>query len=63
MFVPFCLLANTKRHLCCRLVTFGGALYGWLSDITRIPSYVDDANHDPEYLAELARKFKKHKRV
>ncbi|KAF0307824.1 DnaJ subfamily C member 22 [Amphibalanus amphitrite] len=43
-------------------VTFGGLLYGWFSDITRIPGYVDDANHDPEYLAELARKFKKHKK-
>lgn len=46
-----------------RFVTFGGVLYGWFSDITRIPSYVDDANNDPEYIGDLARKFKRHKRV
>ncbi|XP_037078401.1 dnaJ homolog subfamily C member 22-like [Pollicipes pollicipes] len=44
------------------LVTFGGLLYGWLSDVTRIPSYVDDANNDPDYIGDLARKFKRHKR-
>lgn len=38
----------------------GGFLgLGWFRDLWRIPEYVEDANDDPEYLAELGAKMEK----
>ncbi|KFM68877.1 DnaJ-like protein subfamily C member 22, partial [Stegodyphus mimosarum] len=41
---------------------FAGGYFGagWFRDLWRIPEYVKDANEDPEYLAELAEKMRKH---
>jgi len=39
--------------------TFGGLfLLGWLRDLWRIPSYVDDANEEKDVMEELTRKMR-----
>ena len=35
---------------------------GWIRDLWRIPTYVKDANDDPEYLENLAKLMKEKKR-
>lgn len=43
--------------------TLGGYGIGWLADITKIPRYVREANHDPKASAEIAEKIRKNKKV
>ena len=35
---------------------------GWIRDLWRIPTYVKDANDDPEYLKNLAKQMNDKKR-
>ncbi|KAF2880352.1 hypothetical protein ILUMI_25815, partial [Ignelater luminosus] len=42
--------------------TLGGYGLGWLSDVTKIPRYVRDANDDPKFLAEFVQKVRRNKK-
>ncbi|XP_065051956.1 dnaJ homolog subfamily C member 22-like [Rhopilema esculentum] len=47
------------RHAFIWWSTFGGIfLFGWFRDLWRIPSYVDDANEEPDFMDELTRKMR-----
>lgn len=46
-------------YLCCPGGYFGA---GWIRDLWRIPTYVKDANDDPEYLKNLAKQMNDKKR-
>lgn len=42
--------------------TLGGYGLGWLSDVTKIPRYVRDANNDPKFLEEFVGKVRRNKK-
>ncbi|KAF5305261.1 hypothetical protein FQA39_LY09226 [Lamprigera yunnana] len=42
--------------------TLGGYGLGWLSDVTKIPRYVRDANNDPTFLEEFIQKVRKNRK-
>merc|ERR1712110_837549 len=49
------------RHAFVLWSTFGGMfLFGWIRDLWRIPSYVEDANESEKYLAELTTLMRTH---
>ncbi|KAF9422004.1 hypothetical protein HW555_002224 [Spodoptera exigua] len=50
------------RHAFVWWSTLGGFLIGWIGEILRIPRYVREANDDPRYLEELAKRVIQNKK-
>ncbi|XP_022832733.1 dnaJ homolog subfamily C member 22 isoform X2 [Spodoptera litura] len=50
------------RHAFVWWTTLGGFIVGWLGEIFRIPRYVREANDDPQYVEELARRVIQNKK-
>ncbi|XP_035433234.2 dnaJ homolog subfamily C member 22 isoform X2 [Spodoptera frugiperda] len=50
------------RHAFVWWTTLGGFVIGWLGEIFRIPRYVREANNDPQYVEELARRVIQNKK-